>query len=1204
MVRRKSGVEAFLSKRCWSVCLLIAAAAMLLSARPAFSQSSTSSIRGTLTDSTGGVVPNAGVTVLDVARGIARDLTTDAAGQYLASNIIPGAYTVRATAAGFRTIERTGIIVEVGQNVRVDLVLQPGEQTQTVTVTEEIPFINTTDAQLGGTITNLQINELPLNGRNYYRLLQLRPGIVTAIGTGTGNNQYTNGRKQGDDLFRVEGIATIAQTAGHAGVLNAGYRSGDSGSLLPLDAVTEFNTATMPKAEDGWKEGSVISLGIKSGTNTLHGTAYAFGRNARATDARNYFDTTGKPTPATLEQFGGSAGGAIIKDKLFWFAAYEGLRDNLTGLNNITIPTSTATGDPTTSMVDACLALKAAGKSINPLSAQLAGLNPATCVVTPASPTFENLFPYNATGSTNWLPALNTTGPLDNGIFKGDYAPSPNHHLAGMFFRSRATQIANTDIGQLRPEWRNTVIPRTDAFTASWTWIINPSVVNDLRTGMAYFKNETGILDGDKNPADPWPKGYGINTGVTNPAYFGMPTITISGFTGFLGVGTNGPTIRGPEGNWSIVDTISYLHGKHAFKFGFEFVDIIWDEGLGGNIRTSTAGQINFSSLQNFLAGTVQTAQILLGDNTNNFRQHWYSGFMQDDWRLTPRLTLNLGLRYEFKGPPFETHNFFGNFNPNVPPGTPAVQAVGPGAPIRNFFEPIYNEWSPRVGVAWDIEGNGRTVLRAAANLLRDFVPLNNIIKATPFAANYPDLGVNTSGTIQNLKTVNDARFSASQINWSLAGPVFPVSNTQVINGVTYTGLSCTAARPCTVSNAMDPNFKYPRAAEWSLDLQRAITHGLGVDIAYVGNYGYKEQFLAQLNMPRLGAGWTPTAINNCINSAPLYNNCKVDATKEVGQYTTQFPYFNFISQSRAGSSSNYHALQVTGNMRAYHGLSFLTAYTWAHSLGNQPAGTPYDPSNLSMYYGSGPADIRNRFSFSPTYQLPGIKSPGQILEGWSVNAILLSQGGTPWGPSDATNDIVGVGTPRNVGTPQQSWNFTGNPKDFRAGSQPIPCYGTMPGCISSLAAAPANIQTACMNAATAPYGGAGTTYGKLAIASLTNFGCYVRGSGILTPPAYGTLGNTNNSTFLGPSYTNVDFSVTKNWKFKERYGAQFRVEFFNVFNHPHLEESPVSTNPVTGPNGSFGCSCATPDGDVTHLNPVLGSGGPRHIQFGLKLSF
>jgi hypothetical protein len=271
--------------------------------------------------------------------------------------------------------------------------------------------------------------------------------------------------------------------------------------------------------------------------------------------------------------------------------------------------------------------------------------------------------------------------------------------------------------------------------------------------------------------------------------------------------------------------------------------------------------------------------------------------------------------------------------------------------------------------------------------------------------------------------------------------------------------------------------------------------------------------------------------------------------------------------------------------------------------MDNVPVGRPYDPNNLGNYYGSHPADHRHRFSFSPTIQLPGRRSPGQMLEGWAVNAVFLAQTGLPWGANDATNDLVGVGIPRNVPS-AQFWNYQGNPRDFKLGRDPIPCYGTMDGCTSSLAAAPANIQTACQNAATAPYGGAATQNGQLALAALNRFGCYVSGTGVLTPAAYGTLGNTNKSTFIGPGYKNIDFSVTKRWTVGERYSAQFRAEFFNVFNMVNLLQEPLDSNPMAGPNGGFACSCGTPDGAPGHLNPVLGSGGPRHIQFGLKLGF
>ncbi len=825
----------------------------------------------------------------------------------------------------------------------------------------------------------------------------------------------------------------------------------------------------------------------------------------------------------------------------------------------------------------------------------------------------------------NYTPGLETTGPLNNGIFKGDYIPSEKHHLSGVFFRTRGDQTVNTAVGQLRPEWRNGVIDRVDFGSAAWTWIANSAWVNDLRWGIAYFKNQTTTLDNNVNPAAPWPTGYGMNTGVTNPAYFGMPFITISGFTSQLGIGNNEPTIRGPEGNWSIAESVSYLRGKHSLKFGFEFIDILWDEGIGGNVQAPYAGSVNFANLSSFLQGTPQRGTILIGDNTNNFRQHYYAGFAQDDWRITSRLTLNLGLRYEFKGSPTERHNYFGGFDPTVNYfTTPAVLPVGPGAPIRRYYNNNYDEISPRFGMAWDTRGDGKTVVRASLSLMHDYAPLNTLIKNAPFGANYPDIGVNTSGTIQNQKTVNSYSLQASQINWTTAGPIFPTAVAQVINGVTYTGVTCSqrtdtvngkanSGSPCTVTS-IDPNFRYPRVVEWSFDVQRAIGKGLAVEVAYVGNYGWHETSSVQLNMPVFGAGWTPAAISTCLASAATnYNNCKPDSSKEIGQYSTLFPYFNFITQNQSHSSSNYNGLQITANMRAFHGLSFVSHYTYSHSFDNTPEGAPFNPLNLRRYYGSGVADVRNRFSLSPTYQLPGVKSPLQMLEGWSLNMLLLMQGGTPWSPSDTVStseDIIGTG---NGSGATQYWNYSGPKSAFKTTFNPIPCYGgTFQGCtpLASFTTPIANnpsleaIRQSCLAAATAPYGGTSTQLGQLAVASLTNFGCYAQNGGVLTPAAYGTDGNTGKGFFSGPAYYNVDFSVAKMWKVKERYSAQFRVEFFNFFNRVDLTPSLTSTSPSSGSSGQFGCACSTPDTGNRNLNPVLGSGGPRHVQFGLKLTF
>src|SRR6266571_4633548 len=351
--------------------LLGTTAVLFLISLPLFSQGNQGTIQGTVFDQTGGAIAGAAVSVIDVARGVTRALTTDAAGEYVAPSLLPGTYTVRAETKGFRTVEHSGVLVEVGKTIRVDLTVQPGEQTQTVTVTGEIPEIDTTDSTLGGTVSNAAINALPLNGRNFERLLQLRPGVVTNPGAGAGNAS-SNGTT----------------------TLNSVYRTGDANSLVPIDAIQEFNTQQNYKAEYGWRDGSVVNVGVKSGTNSIHGAAFAFGRDSSATDAHNFF-TPGVATNATVEQFGAVAGGPIIKDKLFWFMGYEGLRTTLTNPVVDTIPADVAMGDPTFSMVDACnklnpthLANSDPANPISPLSAQLAGLNTATCTVSPASSTF------------------------------------------------------------------------------------------------------------------------------------------------------------------------------------------------------------------------------------------------------------------------------------------------------------------------------------------------------------------------------------------------------------------------------------------------------------------------------------------------------------------------------------------------------------------------------------------------------------------------------------------------------------------------------------------------------------------------------------------------------------------------------------------------------------------------------------------------
>src|SRR5882762_5647870 len=360
------------SKKSWGVRvrralqLLGGVLGVLLLSLPAFSQGNFGRILGTVTDQSGGVISGATVTVLDKERGTSRTLTTDDAGAYNAPNLTPGTYTVRAEAKGFKKLERQNVVVEVGHELRIDLTVQPGEQNQTVTVTESVPLVETTNATMGGTLESSEIVDLPLNGRDFQNLLGLRPGVMLQPGGGPWT-QSTNGVRPDESLWLIEGVIN-SNFFDARPVINMPSPFTDGATLLPVDAIQEFNLMENPKAEYGWKAGAIVNVGIKSGTNQFHGDAYAFGRY-QAWDARNYFNIASQggscalgasvscdQVPAQLKQFGGVAGGPIKKDKLFFFGGYEGLRSFIGFVGGHGAPATLSVGDSTLSMVDAVAA--------------------------------------------------------------------------------------------------------------------------------------------------------------------------------------------------------------------------------------------------------------------------------------------------------------------------------------------------------------------------------------------------------------------------------------------------------------------------------------------------------------------------------------------------------------------------------------------------------------------------------------------------------------------------------------------------------------------------------------------------------------------------------------------------------------------------------------------------------------------------------
>jgi hypothetical protein len=1207
--------------------VLAVCALVLLASAPLFAQGSSARLLGSISDQTGASIPGATVTIQDVARGNARTLTTDAAGEFSAPGLLPGTYTLRVEFKSFKTVERQNIVLEVGQDARVDITMQPGEQTQVVNVTESVPLIETNNAELGGTLQNKVINDLPLNGRNFENLLDLRPGVSKYPGN-SGWSNSTNGGRPHDNYFMVDGINSndpwMAQS-----MMNAVMAAGDAGTMLPIDAIDEFKTQQNPGAEYGWKPGAIVNVGIKSGNNGLHGTAYAYGRDG-SWDAQNYFsDPTQPPAPLEVEQFGGSLGGRIIRDKLFFFGNYEAQHYSVGSAAQHSVPiTAAGVGDPGHNLIGACNAALSAG-TLTALSAQLAGLS-SNC--TPLS-NYPGLFPVNPGPTTSYNTALASVNDIYSGVIKVDFHLNEKNSFSGMYFISpgSGTFVDNATI-QIVQQSLTVQYARSQVGSGSWTWVPTSSIVNSLRFGYSHYYQVFTAGDASQNPANYNYNGstYHFYTGQTHPAYFGLPSMLFQGGYSFE-LGASWPKTVGPNGVYQFSDSVSVLKGKHAIKFGLE---VLANQSTN-NVTSNTKGPLRFQSMQNFFSGNMSRASISAGDFLRHLQNQDYGLFLQDDWRVTPRLTVNLGIRYELQTIFTESNNLMGNFDP-------AQGLVQVGKQIKSPIKGDHNNFAPRVGVAWDMFGNGKTVLRAGAGIYYEsysydsFMALGNLLglRTVPTGVNLYTNGnqtPTTAGGSINLGAITLSRGALGdsstpgtvKYNWANNGPNTPIySASPACGDGTVTLPSGLTPQPCTIMG-VDPNIRTPYVYKWSVDLQRAITNDLSLDVAYVGNHATKLFGVTDLNQPVWSGGFSPgwgnpavagTPANLCIASAPAYDNCAPDGGLEqaAAPFNSKFPYLGIINWLSNNNRANYNGLQVSLTQRTWHGLSYVLGYTYSHALSQSPDNWSFlqaiDSNNTKAIYGSSQFDIRHHLTYSITYALPGRKSPGQILQGWSLNSIINLQSSAPWGVNDVTTDFSGTNEIASGSTNGEVWNFFGNLSDFKTtkalintnlGATGIPYSGIPSG------ANGAPFDQALFNQCLAK----SQAMGQLAVASLTNLGCYVKGSSMLIPPAFGSYGNLGPNVFRSFPFYNVDFSVTKSWVFRERFNVQFRAEFFNVFNHPNISNvfgGPGGDNTFSDPSADagvgFGFRNQTPD--VTSSNAVLGSGGPRAIQLGLKIIF
>jgi carboxypeptidase family protein len=1225
--------------------LLSTVLGVLLFSISLFSQGTFGRILGAVTDQTGGVISGATVTIIDKDRGVARTLTTDDAGEYNAPNLIPGTYIVRAEAKGFKKLDRQNIVLEVGQEVRIDLTVQPGEQTQTVTVTEAVPLVETTNATLGGTLNNQQIIDIPLNGRLYQNLLSLRPGVMTQPG-GSPWTQSTNGSRPDETAWMVEGVINVA-------FFDARPISGtpspftDGATILPIDAIQEFNMQENPKAEYGWKPGAVVNVGLKSGTNNLHGTAYAFGRSD-ALDARNLFNSPLDPTgtcqldglnpdtnhvcdkaQAQLKQFGGTVGGPIKKDKLFFFAGYEGLRSTIGNIFIAPFPSQAGMAAAITALQNKgaktlCTAANTglapgapfAPTCISPVSLALTGCTGTPAVVGsysclgsggPGGPSTNGLWGEQHAGvnsitySSNF-PNRNTS---DNGIAKMDYRINSKNLVDGSVVIGNYSSLGE-DHTVVNSNWENSVPIRAQTYTGNWIYTPGSNWVNDVR--VAYDRFSFQIIPGDTSLfADG--KSYPLNTGITSTG--GFPTVYLGGGSPFgtagglwLGSWRGRPLITGPSPYEDIQDSVSYLRGKHAFKFGGEFAHIEVDSN-----PSDTRGRFDFGSpdptglgvLQRFYSGALKDVQQLSGNPARKLTWTSTAGFIQDDYRLSSKLMINLGLRYSYVSPFKDASNLLANFDPTSPTGL-----VQQGAGVNSLIKPDRKNFSPRLGFAYDVTGKGTTVVRGGASIiygswqaaafLANPGPAGGHDHSSSLAANPTGFvcaapAPCASGTFGGTITTGNIFLPGNQIRWDNTA-------TGAIPSVTPT---CNSFSPCDLF-AVDPNLKYPYVANWNLGITHAFTTNLSLEVGYVGNHGTRLTGLRDLNQFGVVNG----------------------QTNGIAPYASKFPSFRYINYVSNDASSNYDGLQATLTKRVTHGLSFTSGYTYSHGLDDGSlsrfGGLPVNSYDVRREYGSGDLDVRHHFTFTASYELPGRKGFGQLLEGWKINTVVALQSGLPWGPIDTGNNFAGTGPAGGEETDR--WDFFGNPADFKSGSSSLPFCASQTNLAGDADPSLPQVSGGCsvtsgVSGLVTPFsaGQSQTMWNQCRAkaadttvnGTLATGGCFVVGNSVMAPPAQNHFGNMGRNIFRDNGFKDWDFSVFKNFKFTERFGAQFRFEVFNLLNTPIVANpygaaagSALGNDPSVP--GTFGCGCSTPD--VGNGNALLGSGSARVMQLGLKLAF
>jgi hypothetical protein len=1114
----------------------------LLAARPAYPQAASGTITGTVTDQSGATVPGATVVLTRVDQGVNYSATTTRSGLYEARFLPPGEYAVSVGVKGFKKEVKTGLVLVVGQVMRVDFQLQVGAARQTVEVRGDVTqLLKAESSEVGQIITSRQVVDLPLNGRNFADLIPLNAGVTKGMQDAANNGFNLNGGRTDQNMFMLEGIDNID--------INSNLIISPS-----IDAIQEFQIQTSNfSAEFGRAAGGVVQVELRSGTNHFHGTVFEFLRNDKL-DANNFFsnqlppeagETSAPKSPLKRNQFGVAIGGPIIKDKFFVFGDYQGSREVDGVTDTYSVPT------PLERLGDFSQTLPA-GQPVfqNALLGQLypgcdaQNFTPATCQVIPNS----GLDPV-AVKVAQFYPLPNIPG-----VFVPGYGTFDNYTTAG----SEQSNADSFDIKvDVRPtDWdslsihysyagTNGLIPAAfgggtlgpcigcgiggadllagaqygRAQNVGLTYVRNfsPTWVNEFRTGVSRSYGDYATSDGGKNLAE--------EVGMSNvnvdkfttglPWFYMIPAPTWTGTSPFT------PSLTALT-VYQFTDNLSHVAGRHGIKTGFDIRRRL-NNGAGNFFPRGDYYFAPFftadpttevgSAFADFLTGRAVAIGQDLTQGTRGMRGIDYGVYFQDDFKVHPRLTLNLGIRYELYPGYYEVHDR----SSMIDLQTGVVLLAGKNGAPRSFINTNKDNFAPRLGFAWTPRANGKTVIRGGYGISYfngDFQVLGAFLNS-PYTGSFSITNLDPD-TLQAIATLSDGlpiQFRPTPANFDTKDPMGSW-------------------------HQPTPIQKTPNSRFYTLGVERALPGDMVLDVAYVGTRG--------IHLPGENEGDpVPPGPTGNMSQRYIYYNLIPDVTS--------------IDVEASRFYSTYNALQAKLEKKFSRGLQFLATYTYAKSMDNKsgssvtgggdsnPTSEPQDPFNIDADWARSSFDITHRFVTAFNYDLPAGKGRhfgsswnpflDAFLGGWQANGIVTLQTGLPFSVFATTGANCGC---------------TAN--DMRADRLK---NGNLPKTQRKISG----------------------WFDPTAFADPPS-------SGVTGPPV-GRWGNSARNIIYGPGFANIDFSVFKKFRVHEKLELQFRAEFFNLFNHTNFYY-PTSSQNATWVTGGL----------------ITKSYDPRIGQLALKLVF